>query len=52
MERLLRFLLFRGKIMRINKKTGKGAYCFMKLGIGDETTDSIFQCISLNADTA
>ena len=24
----------------------------MKLGIGAETTDSIFQCISLNADTA
>ena len=30
----------------------KGVLKHMKLGIGDETTDSIFQCISLNADIA
>ena len=35
-----------------NKGFFEGEETKMKLGIGAEATDSIFQCISLNADTA
>ena len=35
-----------------NKGFFEGEETKMKLGIGAETTDSIFQCISLNADIA